>query len=131
MNSRHRTGNIRKRPFVARLFFVATLQIFFDHDSVGRGAARRADEDEDERPERLRAFWRAQMDGWSRSDLNQREYCEANRLSLKNSGIWRAQLKYEDTVTDRKARWRRRPKMSPVTSPMTSPMTEETEPREN
>jgi len=68
------------------------------------------------------------MDGWRRSDLNQREYCEANGLSLKSFGNWRAQLNYEDTVTDRKARWRRRPKLGPMTSPMTNPMTEETEP---
>ncbi len=74
--------------------------------------------------EGLRTFWRAHMDGWCRSDLNQREYFEANGLSLKNFGNWRAQLNYEDTVTDRKARWRRCAKLGP----MTNPMTEETEP---
>ena len=25
----------------------------------------------------LEAFWRAHLDGWRRSELNQREYCEA------------------------------------------------------
>ena len=50
-----------------------------------------------------RAFWRAHMDGWRDSELNQRQYCAAHGLSLKNFGTWRAQLKYEDTVAERKA----------------------------
>ena len=41
----------------------------------------------------MRTFWRAHMDGWKRSDLNQRECCEVHGLSLKNFGNWRAQLK--------------------------------------
>jgi len=28
----------------------------------------------------LEAFWRAHLDGWRLSDLNQREYCEAHGL---------------------------------------------------
>ena len=27
----------------------------------------------------LESFWRAHLDGWRRSDLNQREYCEQPR----------------------------------------------------
>src|SRR5438552_949230 len=54
----------------------------------------------------MRTFWRAHMEGWKRSDLNQREYCEVHGLSLKNFGNWRAQLTYEDTTLDRKVRWR-------------------------
>lgn len=70
----------------------------------------------------MRTFWRAHMDGWKRSDLNQREYCEVHGLSLKNFGNWRAQLKYEDTTLDRKLRWRRGSKPGPMTNPMTNPM---------
>jgi hypothetical protein len=28
----------------------------------------------------LEAFWRAHVDGWRQSSLNQREYCEAHGL---------------------------------------------------
>ena len=28
----------------------------------------------------LESFWRAHLDGWRRSDLNQREYCELHGL---------------------------------------------------
>ena len=31
------------------------------------------------------AFWRAHHEAWERSDLNQREYCEAQGLSLKGA----------------------------------------------
>jgi hypothetical protein len=39
------------------------------------------------------AFWRAHHEAWKRSDLNQREYCEAQGLSLKAFGNWRAKFK--------------------------------------
>jgi hypothetical protein len=42
----------------------------------------------------LESFWRAHLDGWRRSDLNQREYCEAHGLPLKRFGNWRAKLKH-------------------------------------
>jgi len=29
----------------------------------------------------LESFWRAHLDGWRRSDLNQREYCELHGLA--------------------------------------------------
>lgn len=41
------------------------------------------------------AFWRAHHEAWKRSDLNQREYCQAQRLSLKAFGNWRAKFKTE------------------------------------
>jgi len=41
------------------------------------------------------AFWRAHHEAWKRSDLNQREYCEAQGLSLKAFGNWRAKFKAE------------------------------------
>ncbi len=36
----------------------------------------------------LESFWRAHLDGWRRSDLNQREYCEQHGLPLKRFGNW-------------------------------------------
>ncbi len=32
------------------------------------------------------AFWRAHHEAWKRSDLNQREYCEAQNIPLKAFG---------------------------------------------
>lgn len=32
------------------------------------------------------AFWRAHHEAWRRSDLNEREYCESQGLSLKAAG---------------------------------------------
>ena len=40
-------------------------------------------------------FWRAHHEAWKRSDLNQREYCAAQRIPLKSFGNWRAQFKLE------------------------------------
>lgn len=50
---------------------------------------------DDQEPWRRRgeAFWRAHHDTWKRSDLNQREYCEAHGLPLKAFGNWRAKFK--------------------------------------
>ena len=41
------------------------------------------------------AFWRAHHEAWCRSDLNQREYCEAHGIPLKAFGNWRAKFKAE------------------------------------
>ena len=35
------------------------------------------------------AFWRAHHEAWKRSDLNQRQYCEAQGIPLKAFGNWR------------------------------------------
>lgn len=40
-------------------------------------------------------FWRAHHDAWKRSDLNQRQYCEAHGIPLKAFGNWRAVFKAE------------------------------------
>src|SRR5258708_1560901 len=40
-------------------------------------------------------FWRAHQEAWKRSDLNQRQYCEAEGIPLKAFGNWRAQFKAE------------------------------------
>ena len=55
----------------------------------------------------LELFWRAHLEGWRRSELNQREYCELHGLPLKRFGNWRAKLKHEDDVPRQKLLWRR------------------------
>lgn len=55
----------------------------------------------------LEAFWRAHLDGWRRSDLNQREYCELHGLPLKRFGNWRAKLKHEEPASAGKLLYRR------------------------
>jgi transposase-like protein len=46
----------------------------------------------------LEAFWRSHHEAWRRSDLNQREYCEAHGLPLKRFGNWRAKFQQEPEV---------------------------------
>jgi hypothetical protein len=53
------------------------------------------------------AFWRAHHEAWKRSELNQREYCEAERISLKAFGNWRAKFKAEPQPPQRKLLYRR------------------------
>jgi hypothetical protein len=53
------------------------------------------------------AFWWAHHEAWKRSDLNQREYCEAQGLSLKAFGNWRAKFKTEPQPPARKLLYRR------------------------
>jgi hypothetical protein len=52
-------------------------------------------------------FWRAHHEAWRRSDLNQREYCEAEDISLKAFGNWRAKFKAEPQPPARKLLYRR------------------------
>ena len=47
------------------------------------------------RPRYGEAFWRSHHESWKRSELNQREYCESQGLSLKAFGNWRAKFKAE------------------------------------
>jgi transposase-like protein len=53
------------------------------------------------------SFWRAHRESWRQSDLNQREYCEAQGLSLKAFGNWRAKFKAEPQPPPRKLLYRR------------------------
>jgi hypothetical protein len=53
------------------------------------------------------AFWRAHHEAWRRSDLNQREYCEAHGLPLKAFGNWRARFKAEPQPPAHKLLYRR------------------------
>ena len=48
------------------------------------------------------AFWRVHHEAWQRSDLNQREYCEAQGIPLKAFGNWRAKFKAEPQPRPRK-----------------------------
>jgi Transposase len=53
------------------------------------------------------AFWRAHHEAWKRSDLNQRQYCEAQGIPLKAFGNWRAKFKAEPQPLERKLLYRR------------------------
>ncbi len=53
------------------------------------------------------AFWRAHHETWKRSELNQREYCEAHGIPLKAFGNWRASFKAEPQPPERKLLYRR------------------------
>ena len=53
------------------------------------------------------AFWRSHHEAWKRSDLNQREYCEVQGISLKAFGNWRAKFKAEPQAPVRKLLYRR------------------------
>ncbi len=55
----------------------------------------------------LESFWRAHLEGWRRSDLNQREYCELHGLPLKRFGNWRTKLKHEEPASAGKLLYRR------------------------
>ena len=76
------------------------------------------------------AFWRAHHEAWKRSDLNQRQYCEAEGIPLKAFGNWRVQFKAEPQPPERKLLYRRRrlspplsPPVSPPINPLSSPVT--------
>ena len=80
---RVRNGRLRegKRPFLTHLFRGAS-------DVICSHAIFAGEEDEmsDKSLSRLRygeAFWRAHHEAWRRSELNQREYCEAQGIPLK------------------------------------------------
>ena len=69
------------------------------------------------------AFWRAHHEAWKRSDLNQRQYCEAEGIPLKAFGNWREQFKAEPP-SERKLLYRRgmlSPSLSPPLSPPLRP----------
>jgi hypothetical protein len=55
----------------------------------------------------VEAFWRAHHEAWRCSELNQREYCEAQGIPLKAFGNWRAKFKAEPQLPERKLLYRR------------------------
>ena len=54
------------------------------------------------------AFWPAHHEAWRHSELNQREYCEAQGFPLKAFGNWRANFKAEPQPPSPKLLYRRR-----------------------
>jgi transposase-like protein len=72
--------------------------------------------------EEREAFWRSHHEAWRRSNLNQREYCEAHGLVLKRFENWRVKFRDEPEVP-RKLLYRRGVRASHMTSHMTVPMT--------
>ena len=54
------------------------------------------------------SFWRAHHEAWKRSDLNQRQYCEAQGIPLKAFGDWRKKFKAEPQPPERRLLYRRR-----------------------
>ncbi len=67
----------------------------------------------------LGSFWRAHLDGWRRSELNQREYCELHGLPLKRFGNWRAKLRHEEPASAGKLLYRRGGGLRHMSSHMT------------
>src|SRR6186997_406165 len=65
-------------------------------------------------------FWRAHHEAWKRSDLNQRQYCEAHGLPQKAFENWRQKFRAEPQPPERRLLYRRRP-FSPPLSPGTYP----------
>ena len=55
----------------------------------------------------LEFFWRAHLNGWSDSDLNQRDYCGLHGLPLKRFGNWRTTFKDEERFVPEGLLWRR------------------------
>ena len=64
------------------------------------------------------AFWRAHHEAWKRSDLNQRQYCEAEGIPLKAFGNWRAIFKAEPQPPERKLLYWRRGLSHPLSPPL-------------
>ena len=94
-----------ERPFLARLFRTPLAAICSPPHFAGE-----EDEMVDETRSRMRygeAFWRAHHEAWRRSELNQREYCEAHGIPLKAFGNWRAKFKAEPQPPVRKLLYRR------------------------
>ena len=52
-------------------------------------------------------FWRVHHEAWCHSDLNQREYCEAQGIPLKAFGNWRAKFNAEPQPPAGKLLYRR------------------------
>ena len=68
------------------------------------------------------AFWRAHHEAWNRSDLNQREYCEAEGIPLKAFGNWRAKFRAEPRPPERKLLYRRRGLSHSLSPPLSHPL---------
>ena len=67
-------------------------------------------------------FWRAHHEGWKRSDLNQRQYCEFHGLPQKAFENWRQIFRLEPEPPQRKLLYRRRPIRPPLSPPVSPPL---------
>jgi hypothetical protein len=74
------------------------------------------------------AFWRAHHEAWRRSDLNQREYCEAQDIPLKAFGNWRARFQAEPQPSARKLLYRRGGLSHPLSHSLSHPLSHMTYP---
>ena len=97
---------VRKRPFLTHLFDGPRTRSVLPFD---------LQIEESEMASEIRswtrqgeAFWRAHHEAWKRSDLNQRQYCEAEGIPPKAFGNWRAKFKAEPQPAERKLLYRRR-----------------------
>jgi len=91
---------ISKRPFLAHLFrrlpnaICSPLNFADEENKMADEILTRTRYGE--------AFWRAHHEAWRCSELNQREYCEAQGIPLKAFGNWRAKFKAEPQLPERK-----------------------------
>src|SRR6185312_17083247 len=60
--------------------------------------------------EQVLGYWRGHSEAWTLSGLTQKEYCEQHKISLKNFGNWRAQLK-RVALMGSEARWGHYPRL--------------------
>jgi len=60
--------------------------------------------------EQVLGYWRGHSEAWKLSGLTQKEYCEQHKISLKNFGNWRAQLKRVGLMGS-DARWGHYPRL--------------------
>lgn len=74
------------------------------------------------------AFWHAHHEAWKRSELNQREYCEAQGIPLKAFGNWRARFKADPQPPERKLLYRRRRLSHLLSHPLGHPLSQVTYP---
>jgi hypothetical protein len=74
------------------------------------------------------AFWRTHHEAWKRSDLNQRQYCEAQGIPLKAFGNWRAKFKAEPQPPVRKLLYRRGELNHTLSHPLSHPLSHVTYP---
>ena len=76
----------------------------------------------------LREFWFRHLLAWQNSDLNQREYCEANDLPLKRFGNWRAELRHEMPPPPKRLLYRRGIRLRPRSGPRSGKDIEDSSP---
>ena len=93
-----RSPRFCKRPFLAHFSSGSVDTICSRFDLQMRSARWRTRTTVERQGE---AFWRAHHEAWKRSDLNQREYCEAQGIPLKAFGNWRAKFKAEPQPPER------------------------------